>query len=40
MNRGTGAGGAKTNNNGIKFQDKTDNENILLEHGYTKKSLL
>ena len=26
MNRGTGAGGAKTNHNGKKFEDKTDNE--------------
>jgi len=37
INKGNGAGGAKTNHNGIKFQDKTDNENILLENGYTKK---
>lgn len=36
-NRGTGAGGAKTNHNGKKFEDKTDNEHKLLEHGYTKK---
>jgi len=36
-NRGTGAGGAKTNHNGKKFEDKTDNENMLLENGYTKK---
>ena len=38
-NKGTGAGGAKTNHNGKNFDDKTDNEQRLLENGYTKKYL-
>ena len=37
VNRGTGAGGAKTNHNGKKFEAKTDNLPRLLEQGFTKK---
>lgn len=33
-NKGTGAGGAKTNANGLSFEDKTNNEDILLNMGY------
>lgn len=36
-NRGTGAGGAKTNLYGKKFEKKTDNEERLLEQGYEKR---
>ena len=39
INRGTGAGGANTNLNGKKFENKTDNTNRLIEQGYTKESL-
>lgn len=38
-NKGTGAGGAKTNENGKKFEEKTNNEPRLLEQGYEKKIL-
>jgi hypothetical protein len=38
VNKGTGAGGANTNYYGKKFEDKTNNEQRLLENGYTKNS--
>lgn len=37
-NRGTGAGGANTNYYGKKFEEKTNNEQRLLEMGYIKAS--
>jgi hypothetical protein len=36
VNKGTGAGGANTNFYGKKFEDKTNNQNRLLEMGYIK----
>lgn len=39
INKGTGAGGANTNYYGKKFEEKTDNQQRLLEIGYTKNSL-
>jgi len=36
VNKGTGAGGANTNYHGKKFEEKTNNEQRLLEIGYTK----
>jgi hypothetical protein len=36
INKGTGAGGANTNFYGKKFEDKTNNQNRLLEMGYIK----
>jgi hypothetical protein len=33
-NKGTGAGGAKTNYYGKKFEEKTNNQNRLIENGY------
>jgi len=36
INKGTGAGGAQTNKNGLSFEDKTDNEKILLSMDYKK----
>ena len=38
INKGTGAGGANTNCYGKKFEDKTNNQNRLLEMGYIKNS--
>jgi len=38
INKGTGAGGANTNYYGKKFEDKTNNQQRLLELGYTKNS--
>ena len=38
INNGTGAGGAKTNYYGKKFEEKTKNQERLLELGYTKNS--
>ena len=38
INKGTGAGGANTNYYGKKFEEKTNNEQRLLEIGYTKNS--
>jgi hypothetical protein len=38
-NRGTGAGGAKTNENGNSFEDKTDNETRLLKDGFVKRKI-
>ena len=35
-NRGTGAGGAKTNENGKTFEDLTNNETRLVSQGFTK----
>jgi len=37
-NKGTGAGGANTNYYGKKFEEKTNNENRLLNNGFVKKS--
>ena len=34
VNKGTGAGGAKTNYYGKKFEEKTNNQSRLLENGY------
>jgi hypothetical protein len=39
INKGTGAGGFNTNYYGIKFEDKTNNENRLLLNGFIKHSL-
>jgi len=36
INKGTGAGGANTNYYGKKFEEKTNNQQRLLEIGYTK----
>ena len=36
INKGTGAGGANTNYYGKKFEEKTNNQQRLLELGYTK----
>ena len=38
INKGTGAGGANTNFYGKKFEDKTNNQERLLEIGYNKNS--
>ncbi len=38
VNKGTGAGGANTNYYGKKFEEKTNNEQRLLEMGYIKTS--
>jgi hypothetical protein len=38
INKGTGAGGANTNLFGKKFEDKTNNQERLLEQGYIKNS--
>ena len=38
INKGTGAGGVNTNYNGKKFEEKTNNQQRLLEMGYTKNS--
>jgi hypothetical protein len=38
INKGTGAGGANTNNYGKKFEEKTNNQQRLLEMGYAKNS--
>jgi len=38
INKGTGAGGANTNYYGKKFEEKTNNQQRLLELGYTKNS--
>jgi hypothetical protein len=38
VNKGTGAGGANTNYYGKKFEEKTNNQQRLLEMGYTKHS--
>lgn len=40
INKGTGAGGANTNYYGKKFEEKTNNEQRLLENGYTKNSFV
>jgi len=39
LNKGTGAGGAKTNYHGKKFEEKTNNEMRLLENDYTKNNI-
>jgi hypothetical protein len=36
INRGTGAGGANTNHNGKEFEEKTNNQQRLLDDGYVK----
>ena len=38
INKGKGAGGANTNYNGKKFEEKTNNEPRLLETGFNKNS--
>jgi len=38
-NKGTGAGGAKTNVNGKTFESKTSNESRLLSTGYTRETI-
>ena len=38
INKGTGAGGANTNYYGKKFEEKTNNQQRLLEMGYAKNS--
>lgn len=38
INKGTGAGGANTNYNGKKFEEKTNNETRLLNQGFIKNS--
>jgi hypothetical protein len=38
MNKGTGAGGKNTNIYGKKFEDKTNNENKLIDDGFIKES--
>jgi hypothetical protein len=38
VNKGTGAGGTNTNYYGKKFEEKTNNQQRLLEMGYTKHS--
>lgn len=37
-NKGTGAGGANTNKNGKKFEEKTSNRERLLEMGFIANS--
>ena len=39
INKGTGAGGAKTNHNGLSFEEKTSIEPKLDEYKYTKKDI-
>ena len=39
FNRGTGAGGAKTNHNGLKFEEKTDSSELLLSNNYVSEFL-
>ena len=39
VNKGTGAGGAKTNENGKRFEETTNNELRLVSQGFTKKSI-
>jgi hypothetical protein len=39
INKGTGAGGARTNHNGLAFENKTNFEKILLEQKWEKKFL-
>jgi hypothetical protein len=38
QNKGTGAGGANTNLYGKRFEEKTNNQDRLLAHGFEKKS--
>ncbi len=37
INRGTGAGGAKTNHNGLAFEELTNPEKLLIEKGFNRK---
>jgi hypothetical protein len=39
QNKGTGAGGSKTNHNGIAFENKTDNEPRLISNGFIHKHI-
>ena len=39
INKGTGAGGSKTNHNGIAFEQKTDNEHRLILCGFVHKNI-
>jgi len=38
-NKGTGAGGAKTNVNGKSFEEKTENESRLISNGFVRKDI-
>jgi len=38
-NKVTGAGGSSTNDNGIAFENKTDNEHRLLTNGFVRKNI-
>ena len=38
-NKGTGAGGSKTNHNGIAYETKTDNEPRLILNGFVRKDI-
>ena len=38
-NKGTGAGGSKTNHNGIAFENKTDHETHLLADGFVRENI-
>ena len=38
-NKGTGAGSSNTNYYGKQFEEKTNNENRLLEQGFTKNTI-
>jgi len=40
INKGTGAGGANTNYYGKRFEEKTNNQQRLLDMGYTKHSFI
>ena len=40
MNKGIGAGGAKTNYNGKRFETKTNNEIRLMDNGYIKNDIM
>lgn len=38
-NKGTGAGGSKTNENGIAFENKTNNYDRLITNGFVRKTI-
>lgn len=39
INKGTGAGGANTNHNGLAFEELTNSEKYLYDKGFTKKKM-
>lgn len=39
INKGTSAGGSRTNHNGLKFEEKTSAKNLLISMGFKKKVL-